>query len=176
MILAILGAIITVLILLNRLAEAGIDLGGLNPFLWNRRRKWRKQYEGDPIFKVNDPMEATAILMVGIAKSEGDMTKENKEKILSLFEEKFFLTKKESVELLISSTHIHGTGEELREDVKKILKPCLDDFSITQAESAISLSEVISEETDSEITRKLLKDIKKSFEAVIKKDEKQHWS
>ena len=33
-ILGVLGAVITILILLNRLAEAGIDLGGLNPFLW----------------------------------------------------------------------------------------------------------------------------------------------
>ncbi len=175
MILAILGAIITVLILLNRLAEAGIDLGGLNPFLWNRRRKWSKKYEGDPIFKVSDPMDATAILMVGIAKSEGDMTKESKEKILSLFESEFGLSKKESVSLLISSTHLHGTGEELRANVKKILKPSINSFSVTQAESALSLTKSLAEGTDSEITRKLFNDIKDSFDTVFKKNEPRRW-
>jgi len=33
MILAILGVVVTILILLNRLANEGIDLGGLNPQL-----------------------------------------------------------------------------------------------------------------------------------------------
>jgi hypothetical protein len=47
MILAILGAVVSILILLNRLANAGINLGGLNPFLWYRRKKWRNQYEGN---------------------------------------------------------------------------------------------------------------------------------
>ena len=176
MILAILGAIITVLILLNRLAEAGIDLGGLNPFLWNRRRKWSKKYEGDPIFKVSDPMDATAILMVGIAKSEGDMTKESKEKILSLFESEFGLTKKESISLLISSTHLHGTGEELRANVKKILKPSINNFSVAQAESALSLTKSLAEGTDSEISRKLFDDIKNSFDTVFKKNEPRRWN
>ena len=54
----LLGTIVTILILLNRLADAGIDLGGLNPFLWSRRRKWRKQYEGNPVFKIENPMDA----------------------------------------------------------------------------------------------------------------------
>jgi len=176
MILAILGAIITVLILLNRLAEAGIDLGGLNPFLWSRRRKWSKQYEGDPIFKITDPMEATAILMVGIAKSEGDMTKDNKEKILSLFESEFGLTKKESVSLLISSTHIHGTGEELRANVDKVLKPSINSFSVTQVESALSLCATLAEGTNSEITIRLFNDIQNLFDTLLQKNEPQHWS
>jgi uncharacterized tellurite resistance protein B-like protein len=139
MILAILGAIITVLILLNRLADAGIDLGGLNPFLWNRRRKWRKKYDGDPIFKITDPMEATALLMLAIVKADGDITKEDKQKILSLFESDFNLSKKEAISLLISSTYIHNDGSELKNGVKKILQPSLNSFSDTQAKSAISL-------------------------------------
>ena len=36
-ILGFLGSIATILVLLRQLAEAGIDLGGLNPFLWKRR-------------------------------------------------------------------------------------------------------------------------------------------
>jgi len=40
-IIAFLGTIVTILVLLDRLAQAGISLGGLNPFLWRRRRKWK---------------------------------------------------------------------------------------------------------------------------------------
>ena len=73
-ILGILGSLITVLILLNRLADAGIDLGGLNPYLWQRRRKWRNKYEGNPVFKIESPMDAAAILMVATAKADGDIS------------------------------------------------------------------------------------------------------
>ena len=42
-ILGALGTIVTILWLLHRLAEMGVSLGGLNPWLWQRRRKWRAQ-------------------------------------------------------------------------------------------------------------------------------------
>ena len=98
-----LTTIVTILILLNRLAEAGIDLGGLNPYLWNRRRKWRNAYTGNPVFKIEDPKDATAILMVAAVKSDGDMTKEDKGLLLKLFENEFHLSKKDAAGLMIST-------------------------------------------------------------------------
>ena len=77
-ILGLLGTIVTILVLLHRLAEAGIDLGGLNPYFWHRRRQWRKKYQGNPVYRMDDPMDATAILMVAAAKADGDMTREDK--------------------------------------------------------------------------------------------------
>jgi len=56
-VLGLLTTIVTLLILLNRLAEAGISLGGLNPFLWHRRRKWKQQLIGNPIFHIDGPMD-----------------------------------------------------------------------------------------------------------------------
>ena len=138
-VLGLLGTIVTILILLNRLADAGIDLGGLNPYLWNRRRKWRKQYEGNPVFKIESPMDATAILMVAAAKADGDMTKEDKGLLLSLFENEFKLSKKDAAGLLISSAHLLGNGNEVRQNVKKFLSSSKASFTDTQAQSAISL-------------------------------------
>lgn len=63
-VLGLLGSIVTILYLLDRL---GIDLGGLNPFYWQRRRAWEKKYQGDPIYSVEDPMHVAAILIVGSA-------------------------------------------------------------------------------------------------------------
>lgn len=176
MVIAVLGAIVSILILLNRLAEAGIDLGGLNPFLWGRRRKWKKQYEGDPVFKVKNPMEATALLMVGVAKSQGDMTRENKRNILSLFESEFKLSKKDAVSLLIASTHLHGSGEEFRKDVNKILKPSLESFSETQAESAMKLVTSVAEDANDENTQQLLIDIIQVLDTVLVKNNEESWS
>ena len=138
-VLGILGTIVTILVLLNRLADAGIDLGGLNPFLWHRRRKWRKLYEGNPLYRIESPMDATAILMVAAAKADGDISREDKHLLLSLFESDFKLSKKDAAGLLISSAHLLGDGVELRDNVEKFLAVSRTKFSDDQARSAISL-------------------------------------
>lgn len=73
-VLGLLGTIVTILWLLHRLAEMGIDLAGLNPFLWRRRRRWRNNYQANPIFKIDSPLEATALLVTAIAKADGEMS------------------------------------------------------------------------------------------------------
>ena len=147
-VIAILGSLVTILILLRRLADAGIDLGGLNPFLWNRRRKWRKKHDGNPLFKIDNPLDATALLMVATVKADGDMTKEDKALLLQLFESALKLSKKEAAGLLISSTHLLSDGKALRQNVKKFLSPSLVAFSESQASSAITLVEQVAGVTD----------------------------
>lgn len=138
-VLGILALAVGAVVLLNRLAEAGIDIGGLNPFLWNRRRKWRKLYEGNPIHKIEDSMDATAIMMVAAAKADGDLTSESKSQLLNLFETEFHLSKKDAAGLLISSSHLLGDGNDVRKNVKKFLQPSQDNFTADQAKSAIEL-------------------------------------
>lgn len=138
-ILGALGTIVTILILLNRLAEAGIDLGGLNPFLWHRRRKWQNLYDGDPIFKLNQPMDVTALLMVGVAKSDGDMSSEEKHGILNMFQSEFHLSKRDASDLMIASVHLLKDGADLKTNLPKVITPSLDTFTQEQMESAVSL-------------------------------------
>ncbi|MGD8594171.1 MAG: tellurite resistance TerB family protein [Gammaproteobacteria bacterium] len=138
-VLGLLGAIVTILILLNRLADAGIDLGGLNPFLWHRRRKWRQQYEGDPIYKLSNPMDVTALLMVAVAKSDGDMSAEEKKAILEIFQNQFHLSRRAASDLMVASVYLLKDVSELRSNIKKVLAPSIDAFSKEQADSAISL-------------------------------------
>ncbi|MCU7915671.1 MAG: hypothetical protein KZQ65_07135 [Candidatus Thiodiazotropha sp. (ex Gloverina cf. vestifex)] len=78
-VLGALGAIITILILVHRLSDSGIDIGWLNPFAWKRRREWAKKYHANPAFSLSDPMEVTALIMIAIAKSEGDISSQQKQ-------------------------------------------------------------------------------------------------
>ena len=135
-ILGLLGTIVTILVLLNRLAEAGIDLGGLNPYLWQLRRKWKQQYQGNPLYRLQSPMDSTAVLMVAAAKADGDVAREEKSALLSLFETEFNLAKKDAARLLISSAHLLDDGTELRASVSKFLAPSRDRFTEEQARSA----------------------------------------
>lgn len=138
-ILSLLGTIITILILLNRLADAGIDIGGLNPFLWQRRRKWRKTYEGEPIYKINNPMELAALLVVGLAKADGDISSEEKHAILRTFENEFNLSKSDSSGLMSSSVYLLGRGDEFRDNLEKIIQPSMDKFTDEQLTSTIAM-------------------------------------
>ena len=143
-ILGALGTIVTILVLLNRLAEAGIDLAGLNPFLWQRRRKWKNKIQGNPIYQVDSPLDLTALLATATAKSDGDMSSEEKQTLLHLFQNEFNIDKKDAAGLLISSAYLLGNGEELRNNLEKVIGASLANFTETQAKSAIELLNEVS--------------------------------
>ncbi len=103
-----LGSIVTILYMLDRL---GIDLGGLNPFYWQRRRSWAKKYQGDPIYSVEDPMHVAAILIVGAAKLDGEISSEQKRVALEQFESSFSLDSPAASELFGSAAHLLGAPQ-----------------------------------------------------------------
>lgn len=138
-ILGILGVVVTILVLLNRLQEGGIDIGWLNPFAWRRRRNFRKQYELVASYSLDSPMDVAALLMLAIAKSDGEVTKEEKELILNLFETEFKLSPSEARDLLGSSSHILGNGEDVQSNPKAVLAKSYESFSEEQKVSTINL-------------------------------------
>ena len=169
-ILGLLGSLVTILWLLHRLAEMGIDLGGLNPWLWHRRRSWRKKYEGNPIFALESPMEATAVLIAGTAKVDGDMTSEEKTEILRIFEQEFNLSPRDAASLLTSSTHMLDKGDSLRDNLEAILKPSRESFTADQAASAIELMRRVAKigGTSAPIKAELVD----AAEAILRNDER----
>ncbi|MEE9310759.1 MAG: hypothetical protein V3U64_07030 [Cocleimonas sp.] len=170
MILAILGAIVTILILLNRLANAGIDLGGLNPFLWHRRKKWKDKLTGNPIYQMDSSMDVVALYMLAVVKADGDITKEDKDHILGLFENDFHLSTKEASSLLVSSSHLLGNGEEAQDNVAKVFERSLPHFTEAQIKSSQELIRKAagSLEQRPQTTHKIILDIEKAFKSSNK--------
>jgi len=134
-IISLLGTVATILIILKGLAESGISLGGINPFLWQRRRKWKKQYEGNPVYQIDNPLDLAALLATATAKADGDMSSDEKRTLLDLFQKEFNVDKKGAAELLISSAYLLGSGEELKNNLEKVIKPGLVNFTEEQATS-----------------------------------------
>ena len=143
-ILGILGTIVTILVLIKRLSDAGIDITWLNPFTWHRRRTWSNNYQGNPIFSLNDPLEVAALLATTVAKIDGEISREEKEILLSLFQKEFNKSEKESSDLLMSSIYLFGDGDEAVSKPEAILKFSIDEFTEDQASSLIKLLETIS--------------------------------
>lgn len=157
-ILGLLGTIVTILWLLHRLAEMGIDLGGLNPFYWRRRRAWRNKYEGDPIHAVEDPIEVGALVIAAVAKIEGEVSAEQKNILLSEFSRRFSLSDKEASQLLGSTTHLLGQPQVIETQLDGLFERNKDMFTADQAESLVSMMTAVAaaEGTPSDAQRELM--------------------
>ena len=140
-VLGALALIVTALIVLNRLADAGIDLGGLNPFLWRRRRAWRNKLEGNPLFHLTDPQEVAAVLAVGVAKIDGDMSADEKRALLREFGTTFGLGSRQAAELLGSSVYLLGDPKVLLEQLDSVLQGSADKFTSDQVVSSLAMLE-----------------------------------
>lgn len=165
--LGILGSIITILILLKRLADSGIDLAGLNPFLWQRRRQWRMKVQGNPIHAVSSPMELTALLMTATAKIDGDMSSEEKQALLSFMEKEFQLSKRDAADLLIASAYMLGDGIALHKNLDGVMRPSLGKFSEVQARSALELLEQVCniDAAGNELKKEFIERVRQIFDA-----------
>ena len=162
--LGILGLIVTVLVLLSRLADAGIDLGGLNPFLTRRRRAWRQKFEANPLFSLDQPMEVAAVLAVGIAKADGDMSREQKQTLLASFRQTFNIDDRAAEALLASSAHLAGDGLILWDQVHDVIARSKEQFTDSQIKSTMLLLEKIAAvEGPSDRQRALISNVENSL-------------
>ncbi len=171
-ILGVLGVVVTLLVLLNRLQEGGIDIGWLNPFSWRRRRKFRKEYEMSAAYTLDNPMDVAALFMVAIAKSDGDMSMEQKQRVLGLFQSEFSLSDEQAQELLNSSVHIFGRGDEVFRSPESVLHRSKDRFSTEQVNSVLfMLKEIASVEGEPSAKQtQLIEAFNNSFAKAISTD------
>lgn len=139
-IIGLLTTLVTVLFLLDRL---GIDIGGLNPFAWRRRRAWAEKYKGDPIYSVEDPVHVAALMSIGVAKLEGDISAEQKKVALKHFESSFSMSSNEAMQLFGSATHLLGAPQIVDKQLKGLTERNTDRFSWDQASSVLEMMTAI---------------------------------
>jgi len=139
-VIALLGSIATILYILNHL---GVDIGWLNPYWWSRRRKWAAKYQGDPIYSIEDPLHVAALLVIGVAKLEGDLTAEQKHAIKDQFSVKFSMGEKDSSELLGSAAHLLAAPQLIGAQLTELARRSQSKFSSEQAESMLAMMDVV---------------------------------
>ena len=171
--LSLLGTIATILVLLNRM---GVNLGGLNPSNWRRRRNWQKKYHGHPAFEIDHPMDATALLLCVIAKIDGDMTSNEKHALQGIFQNTFKLTETDAAKLLLSSIYLLGSDDEVLNNPEVVLENVLGKFSEEQKHSALVLFEEVAN-IDGEATapqRDCIEKLKQTLLPDIPSSERWH--
>jgi len=132
----LLGSIVTILYLLDRL---GIDIGGLNPFYWYRRRAFAKKYGSDPIYSVEDPIHIAALLVIGAAKLDGDLTAQEKSSAREQFENVFSLDARGASDLFGSAAHLLAAPQLLEEQLQKLADRSASRLSPGQTESLVDM-------------------------------------
>lgn len=133
---AFLGSLVTVFYLLDRL---GINIGGFNPFHWRRKRKWMRNYNSDPIYSVEDPMQVASLLILGAAKLDGVISAEQKRVALEQFEQTFSLNSQEASELVGSAMHLLGSPQVIDAQIKGLADKNKASFTSEQAESMLRM-------------------------------------
>ncbi len=143
-IIAAITAIATLLFALNKLQESGFDLNGLNPFYWARRRAWEKQ-QVNPLYAVETPRELGALLMLAVLQRGGDLTSDEKQQLLQLWEGELQFSTAAARDMYGVASHLLGTDPNHAERIEEIVKPALAQMSEAQRVSIIELVRRVAE-------------------------------
>lgn len=131
-----LGSLVTIFYLLDRL---GVDIGGLNPFYWYRRAAFAKKFGADPVYSIEDPLHIASLLVIGVAKLDGDLTAEEKRVAQEQFETSFSMDATASSELFGSAAHLLAAPQLIDNQLQKLVSKNKNRFSAEQAESVLQM-------------------------------------
>jgi len=138
-IIAFLTAIGGLIWALWRLQQSGVDLNAFNPFYWMRRRAWAQRVGTKPRHQLFKPMEAAAAILLGAIKTEGEISREQKQSLIALFEEKFHLTPNAARDLFSATAFMLQDVVDMAAEVRPILAPSLEKFSTEQRQSVLDM-------------------------------------
>ena len=166
-VIALITSIAGLLIAVHRLQQAGVDLNALNPFVWWRRKQLAKLYGQKPLYVLDQPMEAAALLMLATAKCEGEVSREQKRFLVQSFEDEFHLSVRDASALLSQSAYLLRDEKEIASQLNKILERSLTAFTREQIESTLKLMEHVStlEDLPNERQVKLIGAARRIFKA-----------
>jgi len=129
---------------LYRLQNSGFDLNAFNPFYWARRREWEKKLGTKPIHRLENSMEAAALLVVAMARLEGEVTREHKQEVIQQFTEEFGISESAATEMFAVASHMLSDVFNIIEEVKNVLAPSVEQYETRHKETLLSMLEKVS--------------------------------
>jgi len=144
-VLSVITALAGLIWAISSLQKSGFDINSLNSFLWNRRNSWRKTHDAKPIYKLSELLDVAALLLLGVAKCEGEISAEQKNLLTSVFEKNFHLSADEASDQLLASSHLLRDEIYIVDNIQNILEKSSSKFSASQFSSLISLMEKVAE-------------------------------
>ena len=155
---------------LSSLQKSGFDFNSLNPFLWHRRSKWRKKHDTKPIYKLSEPLDVAAVLLLGIAKCEGEVSAEQKNQLVAIFQNDFHLDANQASDQLLASSYLLKDEIYIVDNINKLLELSGPKFTSSQIASLMKLMQQIAKiESPINLEQQKLIDATQKYFAKIQK-------
>ena len=113
---------------IKSLQRSGFQASSLNPFLAYRRWQWSRTYGSKPIYRLERPMDVAALLLLGVAKADGDITSDQKRELQAMFQSEFEISRDEAADLLLASSHLIRDEIYIVDHLDKILARSAPEF------------------------------------------------
>jgi len=170
-VLAVLSSLAGLFWALATLQRSGFNPDSINPFLWLRRSRWRRHYSIPPLYRLEEPMDVAAVLILGTVKCEGEISAEQKRAIKAIFEQYFKLDGDAAADLLLASAHLIRDEIYLVDKLDRIIETSSRQFTPEQAASLLSLMTRVGtlESALNEEQRKLITATEQYFERLFAK-------
>lgn len=124
---------------LNSLQRSGFSLSSINPFAWYRRLQWGSKYGADLVTRVQDPLELVAVLLMGVAKCEGEVSRDQKQAILSLLQEEVGVAQDEAPDLMVLASYLTKDETYIADKVDEIVARAKSKITPDQVESILAM-------------------------------------
>jgi uncharacterized tellurite resistance protein B-like protein len=124
---------------LNALQRSGFQFSSLNPFLAYRRWQWTRAHGGRPIYKLEKPMDVAAVLLLGVAKADGEITSDQKKELLTMFQSEFGISRDEAADLLLASSYLIRDEIYLVDNLDKVLAGSAPKFESETVSSLLAM-------------------------------------
>lgn len=151
---------------INAMKQSGA-WDSLNPFLWKRRRHWQTKYHSNPLYNLTKPIEAAGLLILGVARSEGELSSEHKQAVLELYKNELHMDAEQASAIFVSSSHFLKDAFPLADKVGKILEHTSREFDNSQKQSVLELMEQIAafESEPNQEQQKLIQAVSRYFKS-----------
>ncbi|MFT7561561.1 MAG: hypothetical protein ACI93R_003490 [Flavobacteriales bacterium] len=156
------------------LQNSGFDINSLNPFNWYRRHEWAKKTSEKPLYALTQPMDIAAVYILGVARLEGELSRESKQAILRIFKDEFKRSETQAQDLLASSSYLLRDDLDDLINARKILEKSKGNFNKEQVDSTLDLVIKMSEleSPTNEKQRAVIDKLTLSFKQI---EEKSKW-
>jgi uncharacterized tellurite resistance protein B-like protein len=139
-VIALLGAVAGLLWALNALGKSGFSL---DPFAWWRRHQWMKRHGTKPLYRLRDPAEVAAVLLLGVAKCKGDVTATQKARLLDLYTRVLKMPADEADDMLVAATFLVKDEVYLVDSLEHVLANTRRALTAEQKASMLNLMEEV---------------------------------
>jgi len=163
---ALLGAIAGLFWAINALQKAGVSL---NPFALLRRLKWGREFGTKPLYRLRDPAEVAAVLLLGTAKCKGDVTATQKAKLRELYLRVLKLPEAEADDMLVAAAFLARDEVYIVDNVERILLNTRRALSAEQKASMLNMMEEVAL-VDGPVNAEQRKLIDRTMETLNRRD------